>query len=56
MVNYLTETLMVEAAGCVVWLWTESSIATGGRILSIVKRVAINIYYPVLLETENYRV
>ena len=37
MVKYLTNTLMVEAAGCIEGLRTESSIATGSRILGIVK-------------------
>ena len=55
MVNYLTDTLIIEAAGCILSVRTESSIATGGRILSIVERVVTNVYYPVLLETEIYR-
>ena len=55
MVNYSTNTLMVKAADCIKGLRTESFIATGGRILSIVKRVVINICYPVLLEIEIYR-
>ena len=56
MVNDLTDTLMVEAAGCIEGLRTESSIATGGRILSIVKPVVTNVCYPVLLETEIYSI
>ena len=52
MVNYSTDTLMVEAAGCIEGVRTESSIATGGRILSIVERVVTNVCYPVPSETE----
>ena len=55
MVNYLTDTLMVDAAGYIFRVRTVSSIATGGRILSIVERVVTNVCYPVLLETEICR-
>lgn len=52
MINYLTNTFIIKAAGCIEGLRTESSIVTGGGILSIVKRVITNVCYSVLLETE----
>ena len=32
MINYLFDTLVVEAAGCIVGVGTESPIVTDGRI------------------------
>ena len=54
MVNYLADTFVVKAAGCIGGLRTESSIVAGGRILSIVEVVVVTtiIYCSVLLETE----
>ena len=56
MVECLTNTLMVVAAGRIGGMRTESSIATGGRIKSIVERVVTIVCNPVLLETDIYRI
>lgn len=51
MIKDLTDTLVVEAAGCIRVIRTESSIVTGSRVLSIIKGVNVCIFYcPVLLE------
>ena len=44
MVNNLTDTLVVEATGCIIGIRTESSIVAGGRVLSIIKRVTVCIF------------
>ena len=52
---YLTDSLIVEAAGCIVGLRTESAIVTGGRVLTVIKVVVRRIvYYPVPLESGFY--
>ena len=51
---YLTHSLIVEAAGCVVGSWTESAIFTGGRVLTKIKLTAPPVYCPLLLESELY--
>ena len=50
MVIDLVETFVVEAAGCVGGIRTESSIVTGGRVLSIIKDATAS-YCPVVLGT-----
>ena len=54
MVNELVDTFVVEAAGHVGDIRTESSVVTGGRVLSIIK-VATACYCPVLLGTQLYK-
>ena len=56
MVNDLADTLVVEAAGCIVVIRTESSIVTRGRILSIIKGFMANtVCCPVLLGNEFFK-
>ena len=50
-VRCLNDPLMIEAAGCIIGVRTESAIVTGGRILSIIKSYT-NVYYPVLLASD----
>ena len=50
-VRWLNDPLMVEAAGCIVGVRTESAIITGGRILSIIKNYT-SAYYQVLLASD----
>ena len=41
MIIYLSDSLMIEAAYCIVGVGTKSAIATGGRISSIIEFIMI---------------
>lgn len=55
MVNDLIDTFVVEVAGCVGVIRTESSIVTGGRVLSKIKEFTVRCC-PVLSETQDYKI
>ena len=52
-VSYLNNPLMVEAARCIVGVRTISAIVTGGRTLSLIKRIIICC--PVISESGLHR-
>ena len=56
MKEYLFNTLVVEAAGFIVGLRTESPIVTGGRILSVIKYPTLIFCCPVLSESDLYSI
>ena len=55
MIIYLSDTLVVKAAGCIVGLRTKCPIVTDGRIESVIKRIWTNVCCLVLSERDVHR-